>query len=447
MSAIYREIDQRFLGKDFAGAMRVAEFALAQNAADTSIYRAIARIHHANRNFYESEKWFTALINHSEPRYQDYLDRSLVRNELCDYPGVIQDLNVAELMRNDDPSLYLRRGGAYWEMRDWNRADADFARTLKLNPNNPDAIWVNGLFDLQVGRFSTGWERYNARWRSDRFKSNRLITKKPEWSPTSGLRRVLVWGEQGVGDQILYASMLPELRSRVDKVTMLVDPRLVSLFSRSMPDINFLSNISKIPIDEHDSHLPIANIGAQFINSLNDIPKYAARNYLKADPARMRVIESKLQPGFTAVSWTSAAIKIGPHKSISIEDMEPILQIPDRRFVNVQYVTSSTEQRHPRIMHTNIDCRNDFEGLAALLSLSDCLVSVSSSTVHLAGALGIRVHLADANKLWYWGNKDGDQSLWYPSVKVYPRDNILAPWTNVIDRIRKDMEGNCGLVS
>lgn len=439
MNPIHTEVDKRFAAKDSEGTLAMIDFGLAHNPFDTVLYRAKAKLFHSIKDPARAKEWYTAAIKHSVPNYEDRFNRASVRNEMSDYPGVIEDLDVAELFRTDDVNLYLKRGGAHWEMRDWTKASDDFQRALKLDPNHPDAIWINGLLDLQLGKFDTAWERYDARWKSQRFKSNRLVTKKPQWSPDSGLRRVLVWGEQGIGDQIFYASALRHLRFVTDKVTMLVDPRLISLFSRSLPEIDFLPNTAEVPIDEHDSHLPIASIHAQFVRSLDDIPKYAARNYLKPDPKRVALVREKLGEGFTAVSWTSAAIKIGPHKSISLEAMEPILSISGRRFVNVQYVTSATENRDKRIIKTDINCRDDFENLAALLSLADCLVSVSSSTVHLAAALGVRVHLADANKLWYWGNKDGDQSLWYPSVTVYPRDNVLAPWTNVIDRISQDL--------
>lgn len=438
---IYAEIDKRFTAKDYSGALAFIDHGLAKNPLDVVLYRARAKLFHAVRDFKRSKDWYTATIKHSTPHYEDYFNRATVRNEMSDYPGVIEDLNVAELIRKDDVNLYLKRGGAHWEMNDWPRADADFKRALDLGPTHPDATWINGLLDLQLGRFDTGWERYDARWKSQRFKSNRLITGKPQWSPDSGLRRVLVWGEQGIGDQIFYASSLRHLRSVVDKVTMLIDPRLISLFSRSLPEIDFLPNTAEVPVDDHDSHLPIASIHAQFIRSLSDISRCVARSYLKPDPERVAKIRGKLGEGFVALSWTSAAVRIGPHKSIPLEALDPILSISGRRFVNVQYVTSATENRDKRIVYTDLDCRNDFENLAALLSLADCLVSVSSSTVHLAAALGVRVHLADANKLWYWGNKDGDQSLWYPSVKIYPRDNVLAPWTNVIDRIKYDLEG------
>jgi ADP-heptose:LPS heptosyltransferase len=87
----------------------------------------------------------------------------------------------------------------------------------------------------------------------------------------------------------------------------------------------------------------------------------------------------------------------------------------------------------------DIDNFLNLNGLTALMSLCDVVVSVSSATVHFAGAMGIPVLLFDANKLWYWGNKRGQQSLWYPSVKIFPRDSMATPWTRQILRVAHDV--------
>jgi tetratricopeptide (TPR) repeat protein len=441
MSEIHREIDRLFAAQEYRQTLALVEYALVYNPFDVKLYRAKAKTYQALRDFKNAERWYTALITHNAPMFDDYYSRATIRNEMSDYPGTIRDLDVAELISKDSVDVYLKRGGAYWEMRDWDKAKVDFERALKMSPNHPDAIWINGLLDLQLGRFDTGWSRYEARWKSARFKSNRLVTSKPQWSPGSGLKRVLVWGEQGIGDQIFYASMLNRLRYEVDKVTMLIDPRLIPLFQRSLPTIDFLPNTSEVPVDEHDSHLPIASIGAQFVHSIDDIEQAASRRYLKADPARVAHVRERIPKDkpLIGISWTSAAVKIGPHKSISMEALKPLIDLTQYQFVNLQYTQGVTESADPRILRTSINCRDDFESLAALLEVCDAVVSVSSSTVHLAGALGRPVYLMDANKLWYWGNKDGDRSLWYPSVRVFPRDHVLAPWTNVVEKIYTEL--------
>jgi len=443
MNPIHEEVNRRFLDKDLSGALAMIDYGLAQNSYDVALYRAKARVYFSMRDLAKSERWYGAVITHSPPKFDDYDQRATVRNALSDYRGTIEDMNVAIAMRGDNADCYLKRGGAYWELKDWDRADADFKKALEIAPTNADVVWVNGLLDLQLGRFDTGWERYESRWDSNRFKSNRLVTSKPRWEP--GLKRVLVWGEQGLGDQIFYSSTLHNLRAQVDKVTMMIDRRLVSLFSRSMPRVQFVPNTSEIDVGEHDSHLPIASISSRFVHSLDDIRRKVATSYLKPDPDRVAEVREKLNLGndkLVALSWTSAAVKIGPHKSMSLEDLEPILSIPGYRFVNVQYVNSATDQRDPRVEKAPVDCVKDMEGLAALLSLCYSLVSVSSSTVHLAAAIGVPVLLADANKLWYWNNREGDRSLWYPSVRVFPRDHIMAPWANVVESMRKILDAD-----
>ena len=228
----------------------------------------------------------------------------------------------------------------------------------------------------------------------------------------------------------------------------MMDPRLLSLFKRSMPDIDFVSHLDPIPSEMHDSQIPFASLGGCFIETLEDLNVHAARAYLKADP---ELIEKyRAETGFTkdkltvGVTWASSAIKIGPHKSIRIEEMKPFLK-DDYQILNLQYGSSKeavdkfNQDFGTNIVTTSANLWKDFESVAALCAMCDVIVSVSSSTVHLAGALGVPVLLMDANKLWYWGNKNGDNSAWYPSVKIFHRENMLAPWDKVVEAVTNEL--------
>lgn len=346
---------------------------------------------------------------------------------------------------------YIQRGAAYWEMRDWPKALADFEKAYKLMPDNANARWVLGLLQLQMGNFKDGWGNYDQRWGSDKFKSPRLQTKKPEFVTNRKFKSVLVWGEQGIGDQIIYSSMLPAIRKRTDKVTAMVDHRLIPLYQRSMPDIEFMSTIDSVRADEHEAHLPFASVGRVFIKNLDDIPKHVARKFLQADPARIEALRSELNLSdsdfVVGVSWGSQAIKIGPHKSCKLEELLPILKLPNIKFVNLQYGDYSKEVQHLKQKHgiellsaSSVDRFADLDGMAALCSVCNVIVAVSSSTVHMAGALGVPVLLMDANKLWYWNNKDGDQSLWYPSIRIFHREAMGKPWAPVIERVTEEVK-------
>ena len=113
----------------------------------------------------------------------------------------------------------------------------------------------------------------------------------------------------------------------------------------------------------------------------------------------------------------------------------------DVNLINLQYgsdkkaVDYFNQKNGVNIQTSSVNLHTDFEGLAALCKLCDVIVAISSSTVHLAGALGAPVMLMDANKLWYWGNVRGDRSVWYPSVRIFPRENMIAPWNSVVEKV------------
>lgn len=450
LQKVHKAIDKAFMAGEYTKALDLCNYALALQPKDMVIPRAKGKILGKLNDYHSSRECFTKSLKILGPNAEDYLNRGLCHSELCDYEKAVEDLSEGLRMHPTYGQGYLQRGAARWELRDWPGALADFEKAYEMMPDSPNAQWVLGLLQLQIGNFKEGWGNYDQRWGSDKFKSPRLQTKKPEYTLDGNFKSVLIWGEQGIGDQIIYGSMLPAIKARTEKVTAMVDQRLIPIFARSMPDIEFMSSIDAVKADLHEAHLPFASIGRLFIEQLDDIPKYVARNFLQADPERVAAVRAelglKLEDIVVGVSWGSQAIKIGPHKSCKLEELLPVLQIPGIKFVNLQYGDYSKEiqllkEKHGIELLTSptIDRFMDLEGLAALCTVCDAIVAVSSSTVHLAGALRIPVLLMDANKLWYWGNKDGDQSLWYPSITVFPREKMGAPWTPVIERVAAEV--------
>jgi tetratricopeptide (TPR) repeat protein len=439
-----QQIEAKFQAGKYAEAMDLCNYAIALNPKDITAYRAKARLLQIEKDFAESEKYYDAAEKRGKLTADDLINRGITKGEQQKYDEAVKDFTEALKLKPDYPQAYIQRGASHWEMRRWDLAKQDFLKANELSPNDDNAGWILGLLSLQQNDFETGWPLYEKRWGSNRFKSRRLVTQKPQWSLESEHKSVLVWGEQGIGDMIIYGSLLPSIRKRADYVTAMVDPRLISLFSRSMPDINFMSSIDQVKSDLHTSQIPFASIGRSFIKSLDDIEYYAAREYLKADPELVEKYrkELNLDPNKLTVglSWVSVAPKIGPHKSIDLGQLLPVMNL-DVNLINLQYgsdkkaVDYFNQKNGVNIQTSSVNLHTDFEGLAALCKLCDVIVAISSSTVHLAGALGAPVMLMDANKLWYWGNVRGDRSVWYPSVRIFPRENMIAPWNSVVEKV------------
>jgi tetratricopeptide (TPR) repeat protein len=349
---------------------------------------------------------------------------------------------------------YIQRGRAHWEMKRWDLAQADFEKALHHDPNAADAKWTMGLMDMQFGNFERGWELYDERWNSSSFASPKLKTRLPEWRPYRAYESVLVWCEQGIGDQLLYGSLIDALKSQTEKVTVMIDVRMIGLLQRANQHITFIPHKSRVNNSDYDSQIAIASIGRHFIKRSEDIQIFAAPRYIAPDPKRIEQVkqELNLQPNdfVIGLSWASTAPRIDKHKSIKLEELVGLWDIPNVKIVNLQYgkpdhdIEPFEERTGKKIWQTTVGNFFDLEGVAAIMSLCNAVVSVSNANVHIAGALGVPTYVLDANKLWYWNHKDGRNSLFYPSVKLFPRESMVAPWDKqvqeLIQEIRNDFK-------
>lgn len=370
-----------------------------------------------------------------------YLEATEVFNDLI---GITPNLSQA----------MVQRGRCHWEMVRWEDALRDFRMAAVLNPHDKDVLWTISLLLLQMGRFSEGWKDLGVRWQSSRFDSARLHTTKPEWTVDRWYNHLLVWSEQGIGDQILYASLLPAVKARGEKLTVMMDARLIPLMERGMPGIDFVPQTARLK--GLDYHIPIGSVPAQFVQNYANISSNRAAAYLKADPERVERYRKKInkQDGefVIGLSWGSGAKIIGNHKSIELEELTPLFKIPGTRVINMQYgqpygPINELEKKTGFRIESLHEVHNtyDLDGLAAVMECCDAVVSVSNATAHLAGGLGRPTFLLNSNKLWFWSHKNGNQSLWYPSVKVFDRKTAIAPWAPQVEDIAYEIRRMRGL--
>ena len=320
-------------------------------------------------------------------------------------------------------------------------------KVLELDVYHPDANHLMGIMSLQLGRFKEGWKYFEYRWEASQF--NKVIwpiQNKPMWKGERG-KHVALWREQGIGDDIIFLGLLPEVKEMCAALSVYVDPRLQTLCRHAMPDINFVKDIKELQKVECDYHLPLGSVPALIRNDISDFDR-TVRGYLKADPKRVEALRKELQLGgktVIGISWKSFKI-MKLKKSIQLRDMERIFSGLDVVLVNLQYgdvedeIREFTEATGIEVVQcASVDNREDLDGLAALIEVCDLVVSTSNVTVHLAGALAKEtwVLLRDFS-IYYWLIERTD-SIWYPSLSLY-RQPTLDDWDSVYGSIRKDLE-------
>lgn len=307
---------------------------------------------------------------------------------------------------------------------------------------------------LARGDLDRGWREFE--WGmegSTRGRRRELGVAHWDGSHPSG-RRVLVHQEQGVGDEIMFASCLDDLLAEATHVVVECDPRLVSLFARSFPAATVRADTrdsatreETLAPDEIDFDLvaPIGSLPLRYRRRLDAFPD--RRSYLRADPelvAAWRAWLDGLGAGpAVGISWRSRLS--GRERRLEytrLTDWEPVFSIPGVRFVNVQYdevdqeLAEAGERFGLEIARPpGLDLMNDFEGVAALVCALDAVISPQNTLGHLAGALGVPT-LMMGNRFW-WNNLGATRAPgstrypWLPAVTLVTRDP-REPWEPVL---------------
>jgi hypothetical protein len=326
-----------------------------------------------------------------------------------------------------------------------------------MNPQLIDAQLNAALLMLMGGDFKAGWDAYEVRWRRDVYGLGLRDFPLPPWQGEREAGGIVVWGEQGIGDRILYASMIPDVLAQGHRVVMETEPRLHALFARSFPGLTLVAKQN--PPDPATAapdmrwHSALASLGRYLRPDIARFPKHTG--YLKADAARTAAYRTWLDQNagsglVVGISWGSRAAKIGLHKTLDLRQWGPILQTPGVRFVDLQYGDTAQERADVQkdlgisITHVpDLDLREDIDGLASLIAACDLVISVSNTTVHLAAALGKPTWImvpAAAGNLWYW-MRGSTHTPWYPSATIF-RQKKLGRWDDVVLEIKNMLDAH-----
>lgn len=297
-------------------------------------------------------------------------------------------------------------------------------KILAESPGSPEILHNLSLMLLSALRFSEGWPLSEHRLKDPRSKFSYDYFPVDRWDGGSlAGKDVLVWLEQGVGDQIMAASLLADVAAEAKSVVLLCDPLLAPIFKRSFPTIQVYRVGWNVPrrleVWDFDCQLSFGDLGQRYRQSEEDFP---SGHYLKAPPSthdidyhRFRAQGRKM----IGLAWASESKVCADDKSIPPEALHPLLQMEDFYFVNMQYGDLGKLQ-HQNLNPGRVNQLLDMDLFSAEVMAMDAIVSSSQTLVHLAGALGketLALVPIGKGRHWYW-TYEMERSLWYPSVHV-----------------------------
>lgn len=327
-----------------------------------------------------------------------------------------------------------------------------YGQAIKLKPGDPLPKFHLALAHLLIGDYAAGWPDYELRLISEDRPPRPALFPRWKNQPLAG-RSILVYGEQGLGDEIMFASCLPQVIGEAERCLISCSPKLERIFRRSFPEaeVRAAGAVGALPRE-------IGNAGIDFEVPAGSLPLYLRRlrsdfpvhtGYLKADPQRTAYWRRRLDglgSGLkVGISWQGGTHKTrSPLRSIPLTQWLPVLRIPGIRWVSLQYADAGAAVAELKAQHgIDIahwqDAIDDYDETAALLCALDLTISVCTAVIHLGGALGRPVWvLAPLGPEWRYGIA-GESMPWYPAVRII-RQSEFGAWSPVILRVVEQLE-------
>ena len=350
----------------------------------------------------------------------------------------------------------------YTSNKQYDKARDCFKKALVIDPNFADIKFGLAMHYLRLKDFSAGFKLYEARYHP-KITETRVIKPNitiPQYHGTNLFhdikgKHLLICPEQGVGDEVMFASLLPELSSLVrqypsTRITLACDPRLVDLFNHSF---NFLTAVPRPKDNSYqtiekglDYWLFIGSLPKLFRTKIEDFSNH--QPYLLPNNKLIDVWRSRFDrlPHKTniGISWKGGSGKKASKVSLSLEKMLPILSKASlsANIINLQYGDHQQEieefQENTGITifdWDDCDPLKDLSNFSAQIKALDLVISIDTATVEFCGAIGTNTYvLLPFNQDWRWG-EDNSESYWHPNILTSYRQTKNGDWDSVIQTV------------
>ena len=455
---------------------------MAVSQTTTAVHRDMTKValeHHRAGRLVEAEQMYRQLLA-DDPDNADCLHLlGMVAHQTGRHDLAVELIRKAIALHSMAASYHSNLGNVLQAQGSLHEAGACYQQALTLKPNQAE-VWVNmghilkaqgeldsglacyrraleikpGLAEARVaesmalllgGDYSAGWRNFELRWQTQDYDTLLRTYSQPLWKGeplTSG--GLLIWGEQGVGDEVMFAGLIPDVRSSGNRLILDCDARLQPLFARSFPEVEVVSGYEPhlYPELRIAAHLPSGSLPGLF---RTDHEAFAATTstYLVADPVATERFRRKSDDGRPRVglAWQTRNKKSGGSRSIDLALLAPLFSRSDIQWVSLQYGDHDALENQAStagatlLIDRAVDQLSDIDNFAAQISAMDLVVTIDNSTAHLAAALGVPTWvLLPFAPDWRW-LLGRDDSPWYPTMRLF-RQPLSGDWPSVVEQVQ-----------
>ena len=428
---------------EWAPALRVALRSLELDASKVGVYMNLAKIYN---HYGEHKKTFDMAMKALELDYSfspSHMNAGSALVSMGLYKEAQISFETCLILDPKNLDARLNMSVAYSLAGDTTQAIEHFKKYLVLaEAAGHEKINVGryscGLALLKAGQIKEGWDMYEYGFDPEipghAKRSHARSFSVPRWEgqPIVG-QRLLVWAEQGLGDEIMFLSCMRDILAVCSDVILECEPRLVAVMARSFPSVSVRAaafdrkNSNLSVFNDFDHHIPLGSLPKLYRSTLqafeHSVP-YVIADAEKQDrfSRRLAGFEGKLKVG---ICWRSGLLTANRNKHYTaISDWGDILQLPNCVFVNLQYGDCEAELAEVEARYgltilrwQDLDLKNDIDDALALMACLDLVVTAGTAVNPMAGSLGKATLLIQGE--WGWPNLGTDHYPWFPNTHCF----------------------------
>ena len=356
-------------------------------------------------------------------------------------------LRKALLLNSNCSNNHTHLGRILNENGHLEESEFHLRKAIELDPNKKEYRFNLSQLLLKCKKFEEAWKENEWRWNTKVFIGRKLETSKPEWEP--GFRgSVLLWAEQGIGDQIMLSTLIPDFIDQVDHLIVKVDKRLIPLLERSCsPELSFIDQEQYINESEYDYQIAMGSLPRYLRTSVESF-RSGKKFKLKSNQEQSEFLRSKLLDDgcekIVGISWKSSNTMFD--SNLQLDKFITGIHTSKIRFVCLQYGDVADEIKHVRETYgievfevEEIDKFNDIDGLASLISACDQIVTIENLNIFLGGLLEIDTKVIINTRYWWGFGIDDKQNFWFPSLTHF-RAEKYREWDTPLRQIRDEIK-------
>ncbi len=432
---------------DFNKSEQIFKKALKIDSNSSFILNSLGRMYHEKRDSKNARKFLLKAFDIENNSYEIINNLAGFYREEGEYNKAIE-LYLNALKMDPKNSIIINNlAKVYFDVDELETAEKYCQHALSLNQNDGNIQKILSMIYLRQQKYSMGWAYFDGRLNlSDFIEKNTTIKnirkKLLNNNKLNNNLKILVLREQGVGDEILYGTMYNDLLISHKNVVIECDKRLKNIFSNSFPNYKncfvesgIISQNNDL-LDKFDTVIYAGSLGRFFRNKID---AFGSGRYLNPEKKLLKKFEKKMNKvndyANIGISWKSFKNRYSNEKSLVLESFNNIFETKNCNFINLQYGDVEDEvinynNKFKKNIKTieNLDLFNDFDSLAAVLKNLDLFITVSNSTAHLAGSLGVKTLLIrpENHAIFHYWNQPGNKTPWYETLTLINKDEILS---------------------